>query len=65
MIPITGEANNIKIIKLLFGINHSPNRIEKDDQSINKIKQASPADIISFLYTRGNERRVFSKVVFN
>ena len=60
---MTGEENIIKIIKLLYGTYHSPNRIENDNHSTNKIEQASTENIISFLYERGSLRRLFSKVI--
>ena len=61
---MTGEANNINKIKLLYGTYHSPNRIENDANNINIRKQASTKNIISFLYKRGSSRILFSKMIF-
>ena len=58
-----GEENNIKIIKLLYGTNHSPNRIEKESHSTNKIEKTSTERIIIFLYERGSSMSLFSKIL--
>ena len=62
---MTGEANNINKIKLSYGTNHSPNRIENDANNINIRKQASTKNIISFLYKRGSVRSLSLKVILN
>jgi len=60
-----GEENNIKIIKLLYGTNHSPNRIENDTHKTNTRVQMSAENIINFLYERGSVRSLFIKMKFN
>ena len=63
MVPIIGEANNIKKIKSLLGTYHTPSRIEKDAHNTNTKKQESTKKIISFLYKRGSLRILFSKMM--
>lgn len=46
---MTGETNNINKTKLLYGINHSPRRIENDANNTNTRAQASTKNIISLL----------------
>mgnify|MGYP007047672461 CR=1 FL=1 len=60
-----GEENNIKIIKLLYGTNHSPNRIENDTHKTSTSEQTSTENIINFLYERGIVRILFIKTIFN